>query len=54
MAKTNSKTSAKPAKSSAKSPKGGHSTPPNSSEYLPPSFYKPLNGKGKKNEIPDD
>lgn len=38
----------------SKPAKGGHYTPPNSSKDLPPSFYNPLNGKGKKKGIPDD
>lgn len=54
MAKTNSKTATKPTKSSTKSTKGGHYTPPNASRDLPPSFYKPATGKGKKKEVPDD
>lgn len=54
MAKTTSKATAKPVKNSTKPAKGGHYTPPNSSKDLPPSFYNPLNGKGKKKGIPDD
>lgn len=49
------KTTAKPSKGGAKSPKGGHYTPPTASRDLPPSCRKPLSNKGKKKgEIADD
>lgn len=49
------KSTAKPAKSSAKPVKGTHYTPPTASRDLPPSCRKPLSNKGKKKgEIADD